>query len=61
VTILPNRRNASIAVILFNFLTYFLTPLLADPSTSSSQIYAFCIFPNVVMYEMIQQLFLFNF
>ena len=33
IAVLPTRRNAGIAVLLFNFLTFFLGGVCNDPST----------------------------
>lgn len=33
IAFLPTKRSSSISAILFNFVTYFLSEILSDPST----------------------------
>lgn len=36
VAFLPNKRSSSIAAVLFNFISFFLTVILKDPATPES-------------------------
>ena len=49
ISILPTRRNSGIGVILFNFLTFFMGGVVADPSSPSYLIYLFSCFPQICM------------
>lgn len=49
VAILQTSRSSGIAAVLFQFISFYLSYIIADPSTPAAPQYAFSLFPNVCM------------
>ena len=49
VAFLPTKRSSGIAAILLNFITFYLSYILKDPTTPSSLQYGLSVLPNVCM------------
>jgi len=50
VAVFPNKRDAALAVVLINYLTFFVSAVIREPSSPSIMQYIFSIFPNVCMF-----------
>ena len=50
VAVFPNKRDVALAVVLINYLTFFVSAVIREPSSPSIMQYIFSIFPNVCMF-----------
>ena len=61
VSVLPTKRSSGIAVVLFSFISYYISFVISDPSAPSGLQYGLSVLPNICMNQIVKQIFFYNF